>query len=143
VLEERPVRPSEGPELLPWNTIFGLQFESMILGNLQSLLDLAAIPSAVVLRAGPYFQNPTKLPGGVQIDCLVQCKRGLLHLFEIKSGKMLGLSVARESAEKTRRLKKPRGCSIRQYLVYLGDLSAELEEGDSFDGMIPIERFLR
>jgi hypothetical protein len=142
-LEERPVKTAESLEVLPWNTIFGLQFESMILNNIDTLLSLAEIPVADVLRVGPFFQNPTRLQRGVQIDCLVQCKKGILHLFEIKSGPALGLSVVRDVEEKVRRFKIPKGFAIRHYLVCLGDVSEELVECGFFDKIIPFEKFLR
>lgn len=138
-----PLRSNDNLEFLPWNTIFGLQFETLILNNVTTLIRLAQIPNSDIVQIGPYFQTMTKLKPGVQIDCLVQCKKGLLHIFEIKSGKTIGVEVVREVQEKSAKLKLPKGFSMRHYLVYLGELTEEMEDSDFFDRKISFADFLK
>lgn len=130
-------------DFLPWNTIFGLQFENLILNNYKELLHLAGLPTSEVVQLGPYFQSGTKVKSSVQIDCLVQCRRNVLHIFEIKSGAHLGSHLIDEAIKKEKQLKVPRGFSVRHHLVYLGELSENLRESDFFDTMISFERFLK
>ena len=59
------------PQTLPWATILELQFENLILNNINILIDLADIPPAEIVQIGPYYQTATKTPSAVQIDCLV------------------------------------------------------------------------
>jgi hypothetical protein len=127
---------------LNWNAVFGLQFENLILNNLRDLVSLAGIPQDEIVHLGPFFQSSTKAKAGVQIDCLVQCKKGILHLFEFKSGKNIGMSVEAEMRRKSELLKIPRGFALRHYLVHLGDLSDELQASDFFDGKIAFESFM-
>lgn len=141
-LVKYPLRSNDNLDFLPWNTIFGLQFETLILNNLGTLIRLAQIPSSDIMQIGPYFQTTTKLKPGVQIDCLVQCKKGLLHIFEIKTGKTIDTEVIREAQEKSARLKLPKGFSVRNYLVYLGKLTEEMEDSDFFDRKISFADFL-
>jgi hypothetical protein len=118
-----------------------LQFENLVLNNLQNLVLLAPIPQHEIVQIGPYFQSATKAKSGVQIDCLIQCKKGILHLFEFKTGKDIGIGVENDVKRKCDLLKLPRGFAIRQYLVYLGDLSEELLASDFFDRKIAFEEF--
>lgn len=135
-------RPAATSLPLNWFSVFGLQFENLILNNLPTLVSLAGIPQHDIVHLGPYFQAATKAKDGVQIDCLVQCRKGVLHLFEFKSGKNIGMSVEGEMRRKSELLKIPRGFALRHYLVYLGELSDEIQASDYFDGKIAFDAFL-
>jgi AAA+ ATPase superfamily predicted ATPase len=141
-LIKQPLKPSDSLSWFPWATVFGLQFESLMLNNLNTLIRLARIPNDEIVQLGPFFQAATKKKSGVQIDCLIQCKKGQLHLFEFKSGKSLGLEIVNEAKEKNIKLKIPKNFSIRNYLVYLGDLSEPLMDSDFFDKKISFKEFL-
>lgn len=126
-----------------WNSVFGLQFENLILNNLATLVSLAGIPPQEIVQIGPYFQSATKARAGVQIDCLIQCRKGILHLFEFKTGKGIGAGAESEMRRKSALLKIPRGFALRHYLVHLGELSGELQASDFFDRTIAFDEFIR
>ncbi len=123
--------------------MFGLQFENLILNNLATLVSLAGIPQQEITQPGPYFQSATKARAGVQIDCLIQCRKGVLHLFEFKTGKSIGAASESEMRRKSELLKIPRGFAVRHYLVHLGELSDDLQASDYFDRTIAFDEFIR
>lgn len=125
-----------------WSTVLGLQFENLILNNLKSLVSIAQIPLDDIEQIGPYFQSPTKARAGLQIDCLIQGKKGLLHLFEFKTGLKIGIEAEKEVIRKSSLLKIPRGFSMRHYLVYSGELSDDLYHSDFFDRKISFDEFV-
>ena len=136
-----PPSSDSGISQINWPTVLGLQFENLILANLKTLISLTQIPLQEIVQVGPYFQTATKLREGAQIDCLIQCKKGHLHIFEFKSGTKIGIDVEKEVARKSAALKIPRGFSMRHYLVYSGDLSEPLVDSDFFDKKISFEDF--
>jgi hypothetical protein len=138
-----PPSAESGVSPINWATVMGLQFENLLLNNLRSLAAIAQIPLQDIEQIGPYFQSPTKARAGVQIDCLIQGKKGLLHIFEFKTGSKIGIEVEREVARKSLMLKIPRGFAMRHYLVYSGQISDELNDSEYFDRKIDFEDFLK
>ncbi len=124
-----------------WDTIVGLQFESLVLSSLESLLPCIRLSPNLVLNAGPFVQKATLRRKGCQIDLMIRTKRSL-YLFEIKFRNRIGTEVADEMQEKIRRLKLPTTQSIRTGLIYQGELSAELMAVDAFDYLVPAESLL-
>lgn len=139
---KKPLNKNDTLDFLNWTPIFGYQFENLIQNNIDQLIDLLHIPPSDILQLGPFFQTGTKARAGVQIDFLIQCKRNLLHLIEIKSGARITAEVISEVQEKVHRIKVPKGFSIRCHLVHLGELSEAIIEEDFFDQVIAFERFL-
>jgi len=91
----------------------------------------------------PYFQRATKTHAGCQIDYLIQTKFGTLYICEIKVSKEpIGVSVIKEMEQKIRRLKKPKSCSVRPVLIYVGDVTDELLESDFFAHTIDFGKML-
>jgi hypothetical protein len=93
----------------------------------------AQIPLDDIEQIGPYFQSLTKARAGLQLDCLIQGKKGLLHLFEFKTCLKIGIEAEKEVIRKSTLLKIHRGFSMRHYLVYSGELSDDLYHSDFFD----------
>ncbi|MBF0367689.1 MAG: AAA family ATPase, partial [Oligoflexia bacterium] len=116
-----------------WPTIFGYQFENLVLQNASKLFEIIGIPYSEIEQFGSFFQTATKARKGVQIDFLIQARKGLLHLCEIKSGSRISTEVIEEVKEKTFRLKLPKKFSVRHYLIYLGELSDALVSANYFD----------
>ncbi|MBF0361564.1 MAG: ATP-binding protein [Oligoflexia bacterium] len=141
-LEKKPLKLNDSLDFLNWPTLVGIQIETLILNNISILVDILKIPSSEIVQLGPYFQTGTKLRPGVQIDCLIQCKRGILHAVEIKSSPKIGSDILTEVKEKNKRLKLPRGFSVRNHLVYLDDLSDSVVEADFFDYHISFSQFI-
>ena len=141
-LKKIPIKANQGLELFNWSQIFGLQFENLVLNNIREVLPLLRIEENQIIQIGPYFQTKTKDKEAVQIDCLIQCKYNVLHLIECKTSSNVGIEIIKEIKEKNRRLKIPKGFSIRNHLIYLGKLSDELIAGEFFDRMIGFDELV-
>jgi uncharacterized protein len=123
-------------QLDQWDTIMGLQFENLVLENLDTILKRLQIPGHTVLSAGPYYQNKTQRQRGCQIDLLIQTKRSL-YLCELKFRNRIDASVVHEVNKKIEALKIPKTQSIRTVLIYDGQLAPSVEEELAFDFLIP------
>ncbi len=123
-------------QLDQWDTIMGLQFENLVLENLDAIFKALQIPRPIVLSAGPYRQNKTQRQKGCQIDLLIQTKRSV-YLFELKFMSQIHSSVIREVDKKIEALKLPNTQSIRTVLIYDGQLAPTIEEEQAFDFLIP------
>lgn len=127
--------------LTAWDTIMGLQFETMVLHSLRSVYTALELDEVTVLNAGPYFQTQTQRRQGCQIDLLIRTKAAL-YVVEIKRKKNIGLEVISEVAEKIKRLAAPKSATIRSALIYQGDLHDDIAREDDFDFLIPAESLL-
>ncbi len=136
-----PLKTTGSLDFLNWDSVFGYQFENLILNNLSNLIVLLKIQQDEVVQLGPYYQSSTKRKEGLQIDCLIHCKKGLLYICEFKTSEHIGLNVVNEVQRKTEKLNLPRGFSTRHVLVYLGTLSEELIQNEYFDHLISFEDF--
>jgi len=125
-----------------WESLLGLQFENLIHKNYLHLLTHLQISPSDVLQIGPYFQNKTTKQEGVQIDLLIQTKLNLLYNVEIKIRRRLDTDVIRECQRKNKAINKGKNFSLRNILVYCGELSSSLEESDFFDKMISFDELL-
>ncbi|OFZ78881.1 MAG: hypothetical protein A2583_11770 [Bdellovibrionales bacterium RIFOXYD1_FULL_53_11] len=142
-LVNKPVGLNDSLDFIHWPVAFGFQFENLVAGNADRLCELIGVPGSDIVQLGPYFQSATKARPGVQIDYLIQCKKGLLYLCEIKSGVRVTGDIIREVMDKTKRLKIPRGFSVRHCLVHLGELPPSIVESGYFDRIIGFEDFLK
>lgn len=124
-----------------WETILGLQFENLVLANLERVLARIGLDRRLVLNAGPYVQKRTQRREGCQIDLLLRTKRSL-YVFEVKMRRQIAAGVADEVREKVRRLKLPPGQSVRTGLIYCGELAPGLESPEEFDFLVPAEALL-
>ena len=125
-----------------WNVVMGLQFENLVLSNLQGLLPLLGMDKALLLSAAPFRQNPTKRKKGCQIDLLLQSERKIC-VVEIKRKKEIGREVIDEVETKIKALEVPSNVSVRTALVYEGHLSSGVEADGYFDAIVPIEKLMR
>jgi hypothetical protein len=119
----------------------GLQFENLVHANLDLLLAQIGLDRKLVLNAGPYLQKQTLRRKGCQIDLLVRTRRSL-YVFEIKFRKCLAVGLVDEVREKVKRLKLPKGQSVRTGLIYCGELDPEIDGRDDFDFLVPAEKLL-
>jgi AAA+ ATPase superfamily predicted ATPase len=119
-------------ELHQWPSVLGFQFENIVLNNIPEILQTLNINQQEISLMGPYFQNSTQTQQGVQIDLLIQDRFNGLYLFEIKCKNKIGCEVIKEVQEKIKKLKRPKGMSIRPGLIYLGELSEDLIHDDFF-----------
>jgi hypothetical protein len=124
-----------------WDTIMGLQFENLVHANLGLLLSRISLDRKAVLNAGSYMQKQTLRRQGCQIDLLIRTRRSL-YVFEIKFRKRIAASIVEEVREKVRRLKLPKGQSVRTGLIYCGELDPAIDGRDDFDFLVPAEKLL-
>jgi uncharacterized protein len=130
------------PAQLPgWDTLLGLQFENLILGNVSAITKLLGIGRTPVLSASPYVQKPTARRKGCQVDLLIATKHSL-YVVEIKRRRRIGLEVIGEVKEKIRRIRTSADKSVRTALVYQGRLANSMEEEGYFDFIISCEALL-
>ena len=122
------------------DTMFGFQFENLVLGNLQMLFPMLGLETSLVLSAAPYFQRATADREGCQIDLMIQTQRMLMAV-EIKRRREIGHEIIDELSEKVRKLKFSSNLSLRTALVYDGRLSPSVAADRYFDFLIPAERF--
>jgi hypothetical protein len=122
-------------QLDQWDTIMGLQFENLVLENLDAIFKALQIPRHIVLSAGPYHQSATQRQKGCQIDLLIQTKRSL-YLCELKFKCHIDSSVIKEVDKKVEALKLPKTQSVRTVLIYDGQLAPSIEEEKAFDFLV-------
>ena len=129
-------------ENLPnWSNIMGLQFENLVLNNLNQIVKILGISPESLYSASPYFQNPTKSNLGCQVDLLIQTKY-TLYLIEIKFCKMIGIEIIDEVIQKIERLKIPKTVSLRPVLIYQGELSKQILKENFFSNLIAFDDLL-
>ena len=109
-------------QLPGWETLLGLQFESLVYSNLREIMRRIGLDHALVLSAAPYVQHPTTRQAGCQIDLLIQTKR-TQYVVEIKRRESIGEWVVSEVEEKLAKFKPSRMVTVVPVLVYDGRLS--------------------
>ncbi|MBP5226182.1 MAG: AAA family ATPase [Kiritimatiellae bacterium] len=119
-------------QLPGWATLLGLQFESLVYGNLREIMQRIGLEHTLVLSAAPYIQHPTARSAGCQIDLLIQTKR-MQYVVEIKRRESIGEWVVTEVEEKLAKFKTSRMVSVVPILVYDGKLSKRVA-ADGFFG---------
>ncbi|MBL6991701.1 MAG: ATP-binding protein [Bacteriovoracaceae bacterium] len=125
--------------LFNWDTIAGLQFENLVLNNIDMVLNELRVPITQIIQYGPYFQTKTKTRKGCQVDLMVLCKRKYIYLCELKYKNKIGMEVIDEVEEKIKRLNLYKKFSIRPVLIYSGELTKNLSEADYFSKMLSFE----
>ena len=124
------------------DVMLGLQFENLVLGNLQMLFPMLGLESSLVLSAAPYCQRATADRDGCQIDLLIQTQRMLMAV-EIKRRREIGHEIIDEVDGKVRKLKFSGNLSLRTALVYEGNLSQSVAADHYFDFLVPAEKFFQ
>ena len=130
------------PEGLPgWDAVMGLQFENLILNNVDRILLKMGLDKVPVLSAAP-FRKTGRGGTGCQIDLLVQTRKSVC-IVEVKRKNEIGEEVEREVARKVACLKLEEGKSVRTALVYEGRLLPIVRANDYFDFVIDIASLMR
>ena len=122
-------------DLLNWETIMGLQFESLVMGNLPSIINKLGINPSSIQSASPYYQKQTKTQKACQIDLVIRTKYAF-YPCEIKFRKKIKPTIINEVSKKLSRLHMPSTISYRPVLIYAGNLSSKLKQEDFFDKVI-------
>lgn len=127
--------------LQAWDTIVGLQLESLVLANLDFLLERIGLERVPVVNAGPYFRRGSGRAPGCQVDLLVRTRQSL-YVFEVKFRRKIDASVIGEVRRKVELLGAGRFHSVRTGLIYQGELDPEVEQADYFDHLVPFAKLL-
>ena len=122
------------------DTMLGIQFENLVLGNLKMLFPMLGLEESLVLSAAPYLQRATADKERCQIDLMIQTRR-MIMVVEIKRRREIGHEVIDEVDEKIKRLKFASSLSLRTALVYDGKLSPSVAADRYFDFLVPASRF--
>ena len=128
-------------QLPGWETVLGLQFESLVYNNLKEVMRRIGLDHALVLSAAPYVQNPTSRYAGCQIDLLIQTKR-MQYVVEIKRRESVGEWVVSEVEDKLSKFKTSRAVSVVPVLVYDGHLSKRVQADGYFGRTISAREML-
>ena len=126
------------PELKNWQTIMGLSFENLILNHVLDFKSALHL-DGVRIRAAAPFRKQGK--NGVQIDMLIQTDDSM-YVVEVKRRRQIGVDVVDEVEKKVRRIRKPRGVSVRKGLIVEGELSPAVRRGGYFDAIVDMDRFI-
>jgi len=124
-----------------WDAIMGLQFENLILNNIDSLAPLIGLVGKNIESAAPYFRSGRKTGQGVQVDYLVQLPR-CTYVIEIKRKNRIAKCIEDEVQQKVERLKLPRNRSVKLVLVYDGELDPSIAEDGYFDYLVSADKLL-
>ena len=129
-------------ESLPgWETIMGLQFESLIMNNMQLLMHHARIDRALLESSAPFVQRGDDEEEGFQIDLLMKASRAL-YVVEIKRRERIGEGIIKEVQNKIRKMRVKRGHSVFPILVYAGELSKRVPAEGYFSSVISVEEMM-
>jgi hypothetical protein len=128
-------------QLPDWEGILGLQFECLVLNNVDLLLPLIGLDRALLISAAPYRQNKTERLKGCQIDLAIQTKKSV-YCVEIKRQNSIGEKVVNECEEKISRLKIKKDRTVRPVLVYDGDLSRRVPADAFFSFIVSADRLI-
>lgn len=126
-----------------WAIIMGFQFENLVLANRELIHALLSINPEDVVYDNPFFQTRTTRREGCQIDYMIQTVFNTLYICEIKFSKnAVTLKVVKEMQEKVRKLKIPRGFSIRLILIHVNGVTEEVEDEKYFSKIIDFGELL-
>lgn len=122
-----------------WETIFGLQFENLVLNNQIEVLKKLNIDPTTVKINSPYYQKSKQDLSGVQIDYLVMDKYNTIYLCEIKTARDQILPTVIEQVQHKIQALNLNNKSIRPVLIYAGNLHPDIKDLDYFDKLLGIE----
>ena len=125
-----------------WDAVLGLQFENLVLANLEELLPHLGMDKIMIKSAAPYRQMQTKRHPGCQIDLLLQSDRKVC-LIEIKRRNEISPEIEKEIDAKIAALDLPRDISVRTALIYDGHLSPTVEDDGYFDAIVSVRDLLK
>ena len=128
------------PSRLPgWDTVMGLQFETLVRNNLRTLLPFVGMDGTRLVSSAPYSVRGTKKGEGAQIDLLLQTAKSVC-IVEIRRQAFVPASFEDDMRRKVTALRLPRAVSVRTALVYDGEIDQEIAENRFIDFLVPIER---
>lgn len=126
-----------------WLTIMGLQFENLVMNNLNRLIEILKIPPHELITAGPFLQTKTLSRSKCQIDLMIQTKFNQLYICEIKfSKKEVRSEIVSEMKKKITTLQVPKGFSCRPVLIHVNGVSDGVLDAEYFSQIIDFSEFI-
>lgn len=130
-------------DLIGIESVYGLQFENLVLNNRKRIFQLLKIPVGEIVYANPYFQRATKTKQGCQIDFLIQTRFNTVYVCEIKFSKSLVQgSILQEMEKKIKSLQLPRNFSYRPVLIHVNGVTDDVIDSGFFSSIIDFSAFL-
>lgn len=131
-------------QLSGWESMMGIQVESLLLQNRSLLLKFLGINPADIENDNPYIQHKTTRQRGCQIDYLVQTTSRNLFVCEFKfKRRNIGPEIIESVQDKISRFSVPRGFGVAPVLFHLGDVSSRVYDKNYFYKIINIEDLLQ
>lgn len=126
-----------------WSSVFGLQFENLVLHNRLAIYDQLGLAAHDIECDGPYMQYQTTTVLGCQIDYLIQDRFNTLYVCEIKfSQNPIGVSVVNDMQQKIQALKVPKHMSLRPVLIHVSDITADVACSQYFYKIIDFSKMV-
>lgn len=126
-----------------WEGIMGLQFENLVLNNVDALHHVLNLDPSKITYDNPYFQRATKERAGCQVDYLIQTKYNRLILCEVKFSKdKIGPAVIQEVQEKITRIHSGKRCSFSPVLIHVNGVHDSVVESDFFSHIVDFGQLL-
>lgn len=130
-------------QLPGWESMMGIQVESLLLQNRHLLLKSLGINAADIRNDNPYIQKQTTRHKGCQIDYLIQTESQNLFVCEFKFKRRdIGPEIIESIQDKIARFSYPKGFGVAPVLFHLGDVSDRVIEKKYFYRTINIADFL-
>jgi AAA+ ATPase superfamily predicted ATPase len=127
-----------------WNSILGLQVESLVLANARLVIAALDIDPHHLSFVGPFFQTKNaRNKGACQIDLLIETRRNLAYVCEVKFRQKITPQVIEDVQRKIEIMQKPKNFAVRPVLIYDGELADEDKFTEYFDALIPFESLLK
>lgn len=126
-----------------WDSVMGLQVESLLLQNRKLLLQSLDINAQDLLADNPYFQQGTVRHPGCQIDYLLQTKSWNLFVCEFKlNRRVIGKEIISDMTEKLANFIVPKGFAKIPVLFHLGEVTSSVYDANYFYKIIDISDYL-
>ena len=121
----------------------GLQIENLVIKNRNALCEILSIPVSEIINDGPYFQKPTKIKKGCQVDYMIYSKFNSLYCCEIKfSRNSIKVSVVDEVRQKIRALEHAKMMSVRPILIHINGVDDAIIGEEFFAKIINLGKLL-
>jgi hypothetical protein len=135
-LKKIPLKSNSNLQIIPWDILFGLQFENLVMNNLPLVIEWLGLSPDEIVNIGPFFQPATRGRKGVQIDLMIQTRYKNLYVCEIKTQENLSTKLIEEMKLKIKNLEKPRGYAIHPCLLTIHPAPSSVLEPEYFHKMI-------
>jgi AAA+ ATPase superfamily predicted ATPase len=126
-----------------WDSIMGLQVESLLLQNRALILESLEIKGQDIVADNPYLQKAGTRKKGCQIDYLIQTNQRSLFVCEFKFNRReIGPEIISSMTEKLKNFSAPDGFAKIPVLFHLGDVSESVYTNKFFYRVVNIGDYL-